>query len=208
LIRVILAGEGKNELGGFAVEPSFRDDEPEPGVVEALLRQVRPEGWKVVDAILWKNIPKLRVGIGGKGEELNVQRAFHHAKKRGCEVFAFTRDRDKAKFAHREDGIERAIEGLGSTADKQPAVVGGVAIEKLESWLVAVAGHHGSEGMRRPQERLAELGMDEKDTAAMVRLVEENGVTNIPADAHSLRRWLERARQAFDEPTSKRVESA
>ncbi|WP_437630055.1 hypothetical protein [Sorangium sp. So ce854] len=208
MIRVILAGEGKNELGGFAVEPSFRDDNPEPGVVEALLRQVRPEGWKVVDAILWKNIPKLRVGIGGKGEELNVQRASHHAKKRGCEVFAFTRDRDGAKFALREEGIERAIEELTGSADQQPTVVGGVAVEKLESWLVAVAGHHGSEGMRRPHETLAELGINEKDTAAMVRLVEENGLTNIPADARSLRRWIERARRALGEPAPMRADSA
>jgi hypothetical protein len=54
VIRIILAGEGKNELGGFAVEAAFRDEEPEPGVLETLLRQVRPEGFRVVYAILWK----------------------------------------------------------------------------------------------------------------------------------------------------------
>jgi hypothetical protein len=53
VIRVILAGEGKNELGSFAVEAPFRGDTPEPGVVEALLRQIRPDGWQVVDA----NVP-------------------------------------------------------------------------------------------------------------------------------------------------------
>lgn len=196
--RIILAGEGKNELGGFAVEAAFRGEQPEPGVVEALLRKVRAEGWKVVDAILWKKTPKLQVGIGGRGEELNVRRAYHHAKKRGCDVFVFTRDRDKAKFVHREVDIERAIEALGAPPGAGPSVIGGVAIEKLESWLVAVAGMQGSEDLRRPEEKLAELGVGEKDTGAMVRFVEERGLGDIPADARSLRRWLERAKQALD----------
>ena len=195
MIRVILAGEGKNELGGFAVEASFRDEKPERGVVEALLRQVRPEGWQVVASILWKDIPKLRVGIGGKGEGLNLRRAVHHAKKRGCEVLAFTRDRDKAKFAHRETDIEETLAAIRREGTDGPAIIGGVAIEKLESWLAAISGAHASEDMRRPEERLAELGIGEKDTAAMVRFVEETGLGKVPADAVSLRRWLDRARE-------------
>lgn len=194
MIRVILAGEGKNELGGFAVDVAFRGDDPEPGVVEALLRQVCPDGWKVVDAILWKKTPKLQVGIGGKGEALNVRRAFHHAKKRGCDVFVFTRDRDKPKFAHRDEDIERAIAELSGEG---AAIVGGVAIEKLESWLVAVAGIPGSEALRRPEDALAALGVGEKDTAAMVAFVEERGLQSLPTDARSLRRWLDRASRAL-----------
>jgi hypothetical protein len=194
VIRVILAGEGKNELGRFAVEVAFRGDDPEPGVIEALLRKVRPDGWKVVDAIPWKKTPKLQVGIGGKGEKLNVERAYHHAKKRGCDVFVFTRDRDKARFAHRDDDIEQAIAALDGTG---PAIVGGIAIEKLESWLAAIAGIEGSEALRRPEEKLAEFGIGEKDTDAMVRFVEETGLAGIPADARSLRRWLERASRAL-----------
>jgi hypothetical protein len=200
LIRVIIAGEGANEVGGFVKEEAFRDGEPRPGVVEALLRQVRPDGWKVVDAILWKKIPKLQVGIGKKGEEHNVYRAFHHAKKRGCDVFAFTRDRDKAKFAHRDGDIERAIEVLQKDSGAQPAIVGGVAIEKLESWLTALAGMHGSEALRRPEEVLSGFGIEEKNTSAMVRFVEERGLGEIPADAGSLRRWLARAREALGQP--------
>ncbi len=195
MIRVILAGEGKNELGSFAVEAPFRAEKPEPGVVEALLRQIRPDGWQVVDAILWKNIPKLRVGIGGKGEGLNVQRAIHHAKKRGCDVLAFTRDRDKAKFAHREREIEATLAELRDQGAAGPGIIGGVAIEKLESWLAALAGAQDSESLRRPEERLAELGIGEKDTAAMVRFVEETGLGKVPADALSLLRWLDRARE-------------
>jgi hypothetical protein len=84
------------------------------------------------------------------------------------------------------------------------AVIGGVAIEKLESWLVAVAGHHRSEEMRRPEEKLAELGLGEKDTKAMVQIIEDRGLASIPVDARSLHRWLDRAREALgeDEPSN------
>lgn len=198
MIRILLAGEGKNELGGFSVEVAHRGDKPEPGVLEALLRQVRPDGWVIVDAIPWKKTPKLQVGMRGKGEELNVLRAHHQAKKRGCDVFVFSRDRDKAKFAHREEDIERAIEAISSSSEAAPAVIGGVAIEKLESWLVAIAGVHGSEDLRRPEQKLGVLGVGDKDTAAMVQLVEERGLGDVPADARSLLRWLARARQALD----------
>lgn len=58
MIRVIIAGEGRNELGGYADEPAFRHAKPEVGVIEAMLRQVRPDGWCIVDAIPWKKSPK------------------------------------------------------------------------------------------------------------------------------------------------------
>jgi len=195
LIRVILAGEGRNELGSFSVEAVFRD-QPEPGVVETLLRQVRRSGWQVVDAILWKKLPKLQVGLRGRGEELNVLRAYHHAKKRGCEILAFTRDRDGVKYAHRDEDIEHALATLKDSNDG-PVVVGGVAIEKLESWLTAIAGCHRSEEMRRPEEKLADLGVGEKDTRAMVALIHQRGLAGIPDDARSLHRWLDRAREAL-----------
>jgi len=197
MIRVIIAGEGRNELGGFANEEVFRKDEPEAGVIEALLRQVRPDGWRVVDAIHWKKAPKLQVGIAGKGEALNVQRAYHHAKKRGCEILAFTRDRDDVRFAHRERDIERAIISITETTEG-PALVGGVAIEKIESWVAAIAGTTQSEKLRRPEEKLEAQGIRNKDTAAMVQLVQQYGLRNIPNDAQSLRRWLERAEKALN----------
>lgn len=198
MIRVILAGEGRNELGGFADEAVYRPPNPDAGVIETLLRQVRADGWRVVDSIPWKKAPKLQVGIGGKGEELNVQRAYHHAKKRGCEILAFTRDRDHVKFAHREQDIDRAIDAI-TNANDGPALVGGVAIEKLESWLLAIAGVRHSETLRRPEERLAELGVPPKSTADMTSLVETNGIRQIPDDAHSLKRWLARAEQALNQ---------
>jgi len=196
VIRVIVAGEGSNELGGFWVEAEFRAEAPEPGVIEALLRQVRRDGWQVVDALRWTKLPKLQVGIGKKGEEFNVQRAFHHARKRGCDVLVFSRDRDGIKFAHREAEIERAIEAL-SAVGGGPAVAGAVAIERLEAWVLAIAGVRRSEDLRRPEDHLADIGAPAKDTAAMVALVENRGLAAIPEDARSFLKWLARAREAM-----------
>lgn len=196
MIRIILAGEGRNELGSCWVEEAFRPERPEPGVLEALLRQVRPDGWQVIGALRWTRLPKLQVGIGRKGEEQNVRRAFHHARKRGCDVLVFSRDRDGPRFAHREEAIERAIAWL-LAEEGGPAVVGAVAIEKLEAWLLAVAGRRRSEELRRPEDKLEEAGVRSKDTPAMVALVERCGLAGIPADAASLRRWLARAEAAL-----------
>lgn len=203
MIRVILAGEGRNELGDLVVEAPFRPQgkEAQPGVLESLLRQVRREGWEVVDALPWKTLPKLQVGLGRKGEEHNVRRAHHHAKKRGCDVLVFTRDRDGVKFAHREEDIERAVEDLQSNGGG-PAIVGAVAVEKLEAWLLAVAGKRQSEAFRRPEQELVDLGVGEKDTAAMVSLIERCGLGAVPEDARSLRKWLSQAHDALAEGAS------
>ncbi len=55
-------------------------------------------------------------------------------------------------------------------------------------------GVHGSEGLKRPEQRLEAFGVREKDTSGMVRLVEERGLGGVAGDAFSLKRWLERAR--------------
>ena len=204
MIKVFLAGEGPNELGDFGNEESFqptgdKERRNRPGVLEALLRRVQPEGWEVTGGIRWVNLRKLKVGAGKRGEEESVHRAHFHAKKRGCQVLAFARDQDKPRYAHRVDEIEAAMAALESAGDG-PAIIGGVAIEKLESWLVAVASIRGSEAMTRPEEALSTLGIDEKDTDAMVRHVEERGIDGVSADAASLRRWLDRARTILAAP--------
>ncbi len=108
-------------------------------------------------------------------------------------MLAFTRDRDKPKYEHRVKEIEAAIAALDRDEDG-PAIIGAVAIEKLESWLVALAGIAGSEGMTRPEEVLSRRGIAEKDTEAMLNLVTDAALSRIPADAVSLRTWLDRAR--------------
>jgi len=78
-------------------------------------------------------------------------------------------------------------------------VIGGVAIERFESWLLALAGKTGSEKARRPEATLTELGVN--TTAEMVELVESVGLDRIPEDAGSLRSWIERARAMLGQST-------
>ncbi len=196
MIQVLLAGEGRNELGDHSAEDPFRPERPQPGVLEALLRSVRPDGWQIMGAILWKKLPKLRVGFGKRGEEQNVRAAFHHARKRGAAVIVFSRDRDGPRFSHRHEDIERAISTLRAEHGT-PAIVGAVAVEKLEAWLLAIRGERRSEEPRHPEERLAAFGVASKDTAAMVALVERFGLSAVPEDAASLRLWLTRAQEAL-----------
>jgi hypothetical protein len=202
VIEVFLAGEGRNELGGWCIERSFRDDDPDVGVLEALARQVVASGWRVRDAIRWKDIPKLRVGTKGKGAERQAVLAAHlHAKERGCTALLFSRDRDGSKNAAREREIEQAMAEL-EAGDGAVVVAGGVCVERLESWLLAVSGRTQSEDLGRSKvdEELAALGVPSKDTARMLELVERHGSTAVAPDATSLRRWIERVKTALASP--------
>lgn len=50
MLKVFLGGEGSNELGTRWYVPMG----DELGVVEALLRRIRPGGWRVAAALPWK----------------------------------------------------------------------------------------------------------------------------------------------------------
>jgi len=203
VLRVFIAGEGRNELGRRSGSPAYQGERSDPGVIEALLRKVRPTGWEVSAAVDWKELRKFKARTGGRGDGANVAKAHLRAREHGCDVIAFVRDRDGVRFEPRESDIEAAIAELAS-AGAGPRVIGGVAIEKLESWLVALAGVSRSEALRRPEEHLAKQGIDGKDTAAMVAHVDEHGIHAVPEDAASLRRWLDRARAVLgaDDVTS------
>lgn len=192
MIEVFLAGEGRNELGGWCSEPGYRDDSPTPGVLEALARHVAPSGWRVRDAMQWKNIPKLTVGTKGKGvERKTILAARLHATERGCSVLMFSRDRDGPKNTARQE-IEQTLAELAN--DGGIAIVGGVAVERLESWLLALSGCTGTEALRggKTDHELDTLGVRAKDTAAMVEHVQRCGLASIASDAASLAAWLKR----------------
>ncbi len=195
-MKIIIAGEGPNELGSWAQHPSYRES-PFPGVLEMLLERVRGDGWQVVDGILWKQIRKYRTGGHGSAEIRNVLGLVLQAKERGCDVVAFLRDRDGTNANPNieraeavEDGIRRARDEL----DKPPELVGGVVVKKLESWLVALLGTGGSETMRRPEEVLEKKDISLKSTLEYVAVVRNADMNSLPEDAASLRLWLERAR--------------
>jgi hypothetical protein len=190
---VFLAGEGPNDLGGWARHPSYRDPHA-PGVVESLLRKIDPDAWEIVDAMPWKRFRKLQVSRHGRAEERNIRAMILHARERACDTVVFTRDRDGD--ADRQMQIERAVIAVEGEVGC-PEIVGGVAVERLESWLVALSGRTGSEAMRDAQvdEILAQLEVPPKDTRAMVALVDRTDLARIPDDAASLTRWMARARE-------------
>jgi hypothetical protein len=68
VIKVLVAGEGPNELGGWAGEPSFRETS-KCGVLEALMRALVPEGWIITHAEAWKRFtqPSCRRGRLAEG---------------------------------------------------------------------------------------------------------------------------------------------
>jgi hypothetical protein len=200
MIDVFVAGEGPNELGGWCKEREYRDERLTSGVLEALARQVAPSGWQVRDAIQWKSIRKLAVGTKGKGAERKaVLAAQLHAKERGCAVLLFSRDRDGQKYAERQGEIEAALAEL----DDSVAVAGGICVERLESWLLAVSGRTGTEDIRdtRTDAELESLGVRAKDTVTMVEHVQRHGIAAIPSDAASLKAWLARVDACLCQPS-------
>lgn len=204
MIRVFLAGEGPNDIGDWRRHPTYREDPPRPGVIEVLMRKTKADGWAVTDGIRWASIRKYRPNNPGAHEVRNVLGAALMAREKGCEVLAFVRDRDgsHANPNHqRTRDIEQGIETALETHRDSLRIAGGVAIKKLESWLVALSGRKGSELERRPQEILEQLGVDEKNTGEMVAFAEAANLDDVPEDARSLRVWLDRVREALDRGT-------
>lgn len=196
MIKVFLAGEGRNELGGWHAERGYRDEQPHLGVLESLARQGVPSGWQVHDAIQWKDIRKLAVGTKGKGADRKAVLAAHlHAREHGCNALLFSRDRDG--YAEREREIQGAL--LELEADARLAVAGGVCVERLESWLLAVTGRSGSKQLRdgKVDEALTEHGVSAKNTEQMLALIERHGLGAVPPDASSLHAWILRTKAAL-----------
>jgi hypothetical protein len=183
VIRVLVAGEGPHELGDWAKEPQYRPQHPRDGVLLALMRRIQPDGWTVGRAVVWRHIRRFRVGER-TGDDLNLRRLALDAREAECDVIVFSRDRD------RDEARQRAIEGtLAAWPATDPRVGGGLAVESMEGWIRALRGERGSENHRWP--KLPD------GTTAFVALVESADLDRLPADAASLRLWLERVRVAL-----------
>jgi hypothetical protein len=188
---IFIAGEGRNELGSWYDSPESRHQKPMKGVIEALLEKVSASGWQIQDGITWKSIRKLRSGQHRDAEMRNVLGAALKAKESHCHLFVFVRDRDADP--QRQTSIEQAIQecpehfpGLG--------VVGGIAQESIESWILSLKGQTKAEKRKDPAKTMNEAGIaSPKCTEDYVRVIEEADMERIPQDAKSLRLWLERA---------------
>ena len=73
-------------------------------------------------------------------------------------------------------------------------MVGGVATQEIEAWVLACAAEPRSETHTDPKRVCADLGHD--STAKKVSVIEGSSLQPgaIPPDAHSLLLWLSRAR--------------
>ena len=192
-VRVFLAGEGSNELGGYFGHRTWHRDD-RPGVLQALLTRVQATGWEVGGARDWKSIRKFQARKAGHADTRNVLGVALDAKDVGCEVLAFSRDQDREP--ERRDAVEEGVRLVPEQIRDAPEVIGGVAVPKLEGWILALRGARGTEQLspRRAEEDLERLGVAVKDGEAMVQVVEEADLEAIPQDAASLTTWFDRAR--------------
>lgn len=199
-LRVFLAGEGRNELGSRAAHPSFQSDK-EPGVLGALLTRVRSDGWTIVGALQWKDLPKLKAHGPSPDEAQQVERLILRAEEAGADIVAFSRDADDEKDARRA-ALHRGIEMARTESRCRIAVIGEVAAPTIEGWILALTGRRSTETMTavKAQRELQITGIAAKDTAAMVRAIERCSAETIahpPDDALGLIRWLTAARDAL-----------
>lgn len=194
MIRIFLAGEGPNELGGWAAHPGWREDPPSPGFITAILSQIRPEGWEIGGARLWKDIRKLKKHAGLSNEAKNVRAIALDAREAECDLLVFVRDGD----ADPARVCAEIQEGIDQERTSSARLVGAVAIPKLEGWILAIGGARETEDMTpgKAQTR-CDAFIPPKDTPAMVAWIESHGLTRIPGDATGLRNWLELLHKAL-----------
>jgi len=198
--KVFIAGEGPNDLGSWAKEPQYRDPSY-PGVVESLLLRVNPSGWTVSGSRRWKHIRKYVANSPTPKEKRNVLGVALEAVESGCDVLAFVRDRDGPKNKKRQQDVEEGIRTDQEMHGQSLGIIGGMAIERIESWLCALLGKIKSEkmGTSKVDEFLVGKGVELKDTSSMVDVVEKAEMDKIPSDAVSLRGWLDMANAALGE---------
>lgn len=190
-MKLWVSGEGTTDIGSLALDRM--SDKDYPGVLQVLVQQAGLDA-EIIGGDKWCAIPKLRVGSRGRDAEAHTVRALRlRAKEAGAHALAFIRDRDGVRA--RETQIEQAL------AEDGLPTAGVAVVEQVEHWLLAVAGvqraHQRSK--KQTQESLAKVGLPgEKNTAEYVEWLEERTLEEIPADAASLRTWLERVRALAD----------
>jgi hypothetical protein len=199
MLKVFLGGEGNNELGTRGYVPMG----DEPGVVEALLRRVRPSGWRVAAALPWKNIRKYRAGAANQradhADAHNVRGLVLHAYEEACEMLAFVRDVDGELPRERE--VHRVLESIADLRfvemyGYELAIVGGTPRPKLEGWILCLLGAANTDEMSRTRVDLdlARTTVRLKSNADYVALAE---TAVLPTGAGSLPEWLARAEATF-----------
>lgn len=185
-MKTFLGGEGPDDLGRWSKEPTYAEVSDEVGVFEALLRRVVPAA-EIVGGHPWKRIPKYRVDRSIRAAEIqNVVGLTQLAWERGAEALVFARDRGRD-----EDREQDVNAGVEKAREKFPdmKIAGGMAIESLEGWVLAMLGDTRAEAHGRPKDVLAEQHQI-RTREEKVRVVERAELGRVPASAASLLRWL------------------
>ncbi|MEO5730993.1 MAG: hypothetical protein ABI134_14160 [Byssovorax sp.] len=192
-MRVFLSGEGPDDLGDWCNDPQYRSNPPRIGVIEALLRNVSKVDFTIVDARVWKRIRKFKAGKHAQPETRNVLGLMLEAEEARCDALVFVRDQDG--YADRQASIETGIL-LANDGDYEPALVGGVAIQEIEAWILALLGERSTE---RHADAKAVLVKRHSITscAEKVAAVESADRSKIPEDALSLLTWLAQVDACF-----------
>src|ERR1700690_1066611 len=105
MIRILIAGEGANELGEPLRGALVEGERPAGGgVIEALMAKVRRADWQVREAMLWKDGRKIRSNAPGDGDRRTVDALAMRAREHGCHALVFLRDRDRDRSRERAIG--------------------------------------------------------------------------------------------------------
>ncbi|MBX7194649.1 MAG: hypothetical protein K1X94_21520 [Sandaracinaceae bacterium] len=196
-LEVLIAGEGKTELGRWALAaahreaPQTRGDSQDVGLIEALVRR---RGAIVASAMLWKSIRKFRAGHHAGHETRNVLGLALVAKEHG-HTLVFLRDRDG-------DGDREAqiVEGIRRAQKEFPAVsiVGGCAVESIEAFGLWALGDARAEQRRDPKAELHRRGHE--GVRALVELVSGADLSRLPPDS-AAGTWFRRLDVVLGQPT-------
>jgi hypothetical protein len=198
-LKIFLVGEGRNDLGSRAAEPQYQSDD-EPGAIQALLRRARKSGWRVGGARTWKSYRKYKAHGTTAGDKSTVRKIALDTVEHECDVSAFIRDRDKEP--NRVDEVNEGIALVEEDRDISVSLIGGVAIPKLEGWILAFLGIRKTEEMSpaKAEHLLSENGIRAKDTAHMVEVINQASDADVADDAGSLKKWLAVATRILQTP--------
>lgn len=186
-MKVLLAGEGKTELGDFDLDPAYRATPPADGVVLALAEALVPAGWQVGHAVKWSRIRKFRAGDHASPEARNVLALALDCVERDLPAVVFARDVDgqRDRAADIDDGVRRARERFPKVG-----LAGGLPSQAIENWLLALRGEVGTETLHRDQAR-RRVETEAPGVADKVAWVRASDAERVATDAKSLRDWVE-----------------
>jgi hypothetical protein len=190
-VKVLLAGEGKTELGTWGAAEPYRSPAVK-GLLESLLDCCAPDSCSVADGVPWRLIRKFSIGGHRSAEQRNVLGLALRALETGCDAIAFVRDRDRRE--EREAEIEAAIRE-SERLFPNVAVAGGVAVEAVESFVLTMMGDARAEAHGDPKAVLEGRGCISLEQK--VAIIRDANLATLAPSAASLQRWLERARKAL-----------